>query len=412
MSSTGPAAAPTPTSTPHAVQTYLPARASREGVALCLSGGGFRAALFHLGALRRLNELGVLSRVTTITSVSGGSILSAHLADRVRAWPRPSERIEDWDASVVQPFLELTRKDFRTRPILKRLLPWNWLRDTTAVDALSALYERRLTSMRLQNLPAHPRFVFCATDISYAVNWEFSKDWMGDYRAGYMRPPAGLALARAVAASSCFPPVFDPLRPDLAPDRLTSGSAPKGPARDRIIRRLGLADGGLYDNMGLEPVWKNHATLLVSDGGSPFVASPDAGFLWRLQDYFSVAMEQVKALRKRWLIASFISGDLKGAYWGVGSTASHYGVARGYSESLAADVIARIRTDLNPFTPAEQAVLENHGYALADAAIQTHAPLLVEADAPPYAPPNPDWLDETKVREALSKSHRQKLFGR
>ena len=43
-------------------------------LALCLSGGGFRAALFHLGALRRLNELGILSRVDTIASVSGGSI--------------------------------------------------------------------------------------------------------------------------------------------------------------------------------------------------------------------------------------------------------------------------------------------------------------------------------------------------
>lgn len=394
----------------HAAEAYLPARSARQGVALCLSGGGFRAALFHLGALRRLNELGVLSKVTTITSVSGGSILSAHLADRIREWPRSGQPVEDWDAAVVRPFMELTRKDFRTAPILKRLLPWNWLRDTTAVDELSRLYERRLTRMRLDELPEQPRFVFCATDISYASNWEFSKSRMGDYKAGYMRPPPDLPLARAVAASSCFPPVFDPLRLRLRPGQLTGGSAPRVGARDRIVRRMGLSDGGLYDNMGLEPVWKNHATLLVSDGGSPFVASADAGFLWRLQDYFSVAMEQVKALRKRWLIASFIAGDLAGAYWGVGSTASHYGVASGYSESLASDVIARIRTDLNPFAVAEQAILENHGYALADAAIRTHASALIEAGAAPYRVPNPEWLDEDKVRDALRQSHRQRLF--
>ena len=48
--------------------------------ALCLSGGGYRAALFHLGVLRRLNELSILTSIDTFTSVSGGSILAAHLA--------------------------------------------------------------------------------------------------------------------------------------------------------------------------------------------------------------------------------------------------------------------------------------------------------------------------------------------
>src|SRR3954452_23892936 len=66
-----------------------------EGVALCLSGGGFRAALFHLGALRRLNELGILSQVEAISSVSGGSVVAAHLAERVRVWPARGEVISD-----------------------------------------------------------------------------------------------------------------------------------------------------------------------------------------------------------------------------------------------------------------------------------------------------------------------------
>src|SRR5690242_8688552 len=52
------------------------------GVAICLSGGGFRATLFHLGALIRLNELGVLSNVKVFSSVSGGSILNGVLATR------------------------------------------------------------------------------------------------------------------------------------------------------------------------------------------------------------------------------------------------------------------------------------------------------------------------------------------
>ena len=62
-----------------AAQTGPLPRASRRGIGLCLSGGRFRASLFHLGALRRLNERGILARkdFRTIASVSGGSITAA-----------------------------------------------------------------------------------------------------------------------------------------------------------------------------------------------------------------------------------------------------------------------------------------------------------------------------------------------
>ena len=55
-------------------------RAPEPGVALCLSGGGSRAMLFHAGALLRLNELGLLPRLARISSVSGGSIAAGALA--------------------------------------------------------------------------------------------------------------------------------------------------------------------------------------------------------------------------------------------------------------------------------------------------------------------------------------------
>jgi NTE family protein len=51
-------------------------------VGLCLSGGGYRAMLFHLGALWRLNQLGYLAKLDRVSSVSGGSITAAALARR------------------------------------------------------------------------------------------------------------------------------------------------------------------------------------------------------------------------------------------------------------------------------------------------------------------------------------------
>jgi predicted acylesterase/phospholipase RssA len=46
-------------------------------IGLALSGGGFRAAAFHLGVLRRLRELGVLGQIRVMSTVSGGSIVGA-----------------------------------------------------------------------------------------------------------------------------------------------------------------------------------------------------------------------------------------------------------------------------------------------------------------------------------------------
>src|SRR6516165_3702673 len=60
-------------------------------IGLALSGGGFRASIFHLGVIRRLEELGIMPDVSVISSVSGGSIIAAYYAcrmeDKVRSLP-------------------------------------------------------------------------------------------------------------------------------------------------------------------------------------------------------------------------------------------------------------------------------------------------------------------------------------
>ena len=47
-------------------------------IGLALSGGGFRASIFHLGVIRRLEELGIMKYVHVISAVSGGSIIAAY----------------------------------------------------------------------------------------------------------------------------------------------------------------------------------------------------------------------------------------------------------------------------------------------------------------------------------------------
>jgi NTE family protein len=100
-------------------------KAERVGIALALSGGGYRATLFHLGAVRRLNELGVLPQITTFCSVSGGSILNAQLATKL-PWPLPAPvPASQWNTFITEPIRRFTAQDIRTGSILKRWLPWN-----------------------------------------------------------------------------------------------------------------------------------------------------------------------------------------------------------------------------------------------------------------------------------------------
>ena len=374
----------------------------RTGLGLCLSGGGYRAALFHLGALRRLNELGILSRVDTIASVSGGSIASAFVADKLGGLALADGVYGGWDEAVARPFRRFARRNIRTAAILQIALPWNWLRPGSQTRKLQSFYRRHVTGQSLRQLPEKPRFVFCATDMLFGVNWVFARDRVGDYQVGYFKQVPDWPVARAVAASSCFPPPFQPMHLSLIPADLTAGKATaKGRYAD-IIARLKLTDGGVYDNMGLEPVWKSHADLLISDGGGTFKFEPDDHVLDRLNKYASIATNQVSALRRRWLFDRERNKTIRFARWHVGSAVANYDpAATGYSSALAKEVIRHIRTDMDCFSHAEIAVLENQGYLVADAALRKHAGHLLDP-CPPGArsrcPIPPGWTRTRRPR--------------
>lgn len=399
--------------------TYLPER-RRNGIGLCLSGGGFRATLFHLGALRRLNELGVLHRVRTISSVSGGSLMALVLADAIRklggalTGPFP-----DFDKQVAKPTDDLTSSNFRGRLLRRRLNPINFLRGREIVDHMATLLEKDTSKLKLRELPSAPNFVFCATDMAFGVNWVFERQRMGDYQVGYHSPPPDdYPAGRAAAASACFPPVFNPLRTKFKERDFKNGKYTDAETREKCLGGLRLTDGGNYDNMGLEPIWKSHEIVLVSDGGGPFEFTPDRGLKWRIFRYADIVQNQARALRRRWLIASFTTTNpatsrpvMDGTYWAVSSARSRYipTDSKGYSKAIARDFIANIRTDLDTFSEGERAVLENHGYFLADVAVRRHVSPLMPAPVPELKPPHPDWLDEKRVKDALKDSNKRKI---
>jgi NTE family protein len=362
------------------------------GVALALSGGGFRAVLFHCGALIRLNELGVLSRLDRVASVSGGSIVAGVMATRWSSLtPDTQGRFTNLSEEVIDPLRRFCTKRIDVKAVvLGAINPFR-----TTGDELADAYRDRLSlGVPLSTLPdAGPRFVFQATNYATGVSFRFSKPYCGDYRIGLIKGHA-FDVATAVTASSAFPPVFSPYVIDTDPDSFEPVLGSDLYTNVDFRRRLPLADGGVYDNLALETVWRRFETVLVSDAGKPFeFQSEPSASLGQLSRAADIAFNQALALRKRALIDAFEQKRQKGTYWGINTLIGSYLLgedALPVSPQATASLSA-MRTRLSPFSDDEQKRLINFGYAVSDAALRAHTPALI-GQASKGSWPYPDGL--------------------
>jgi NTE family protein len=267
-----------------------------------------------------------------------------------------------------------------------------------------------LTARPLAQLPRVPDFVYCATNLRFGVNFEFSRARVGDYQTGYLRgdadgpQPHDIPIATAVAASSCFPPVFGPLRLRTEGMRWTHGGY-RGVDRDRLVEQVDLTDGGVYDNLAMEPVIKHADVVLVSDGGSPFPFEPGRHLVSKLARYGAVMGNQANALRKRLYAELRRSEQIDGALWSL--TRMPRDAQFGYTPELVQSCLSRVRTDLDRFGRAEFEILVDHGYGACEAALESRPQLLHGSAERAPALPFPRWADEDEVERALALSHRR-----
>ncbi|MEI6226878.1 MAG: patatin-like phospholipase family protein, partial [Deltaproteobacteria bacterium] len=290
-------------------------RQVEDGVALCLSGGGYRAMVFHVGALWRLNELGMLRRIDRFSSVSGGSITAATLGLHWDELGFDDKGVAaNFKEALVIPIRRLASVTVDVGAILGGLL-WGGI-----AARVQAAYRKHLFGKKtLQDLPDEPRFVINATNVQSKVLWRFSKPYMADWRVGRVMKPR-VPLAVAVGASSAFPPFLSPVRLDLRHEKFEPGTGADLQSPPFTTRAV-LTDGGVYDNLGLETAWKRYRTVLVSDGGGATPAEPEPARDWARHTYrvLNVVDNQVRSLRKRQIMDGFQSGLRKGAYWSVWS---------------------------------------------------------------------------------------------
>jgi NTE family protein len=345
-----------------------PDKLVEPGVALCLSGGGYRAMLFHAGALKRLNELAYLPRLDRVTSVSGGSITAGVLGVR---WSdlrfNPDGVAVNFDDEVLAPLRALAGRTIDVRSIVSGIFG-----PRSIGDQMIRAYRKHLfQDATLQQLPDRPRFVINATNMQSGVLWRFSKPYMRDYKVGEIKNP-NTFVATAVAASAAFPPFLSPvrLRPKMDDYSPSDGEVLHAAPH---TTNVALTDGGVYDNLGLETAWKRYDTVLVSDGGGRLSPDPAVASDWARQGKraIDVINGQVSGLRKRHVIDSFKAGLRKGTYWGTYTDIADYKVADPlpcpHDKTL---LLADVATRLQALDRVTQERLMNWGYAVCDAAMR------------------------------------------
>jgi NTE family protein len=279
----------------------VPSAAPGLTVGATFSGGGFRATLAALGAVRCLADVGLLGSLRYASSVSGGSIANGLLA---RAWPQ-LRTAGFTSAAVDELLLDPVVGRLSSRSLKWSLISnvWRTVGTTTRTDVLAdQLDDWFFDGALLEHLDAEVRWVVNAANLVTGVRFGFERDVLGDYVSG-LSPTAGtgLRLAQAVAASAAVPGTFAPWQVDGV--RLPC-------AEDAPV----LLDGGVYDNTGTEAFdserYRDVFLVVMNAGGllrpGPYGRVPLVRDLARAN---SLLYRQSTTLRTRQLVERFRAGE-------------------------------------------------------------------------------------------------------
>ncbi|MYI47130.1 MAG: hypothetical protein F4123_12270 [Gemmatimonadetes bacterium] len=325
-------------------------------IAIALSGGGHRASLFGLGVLLYLTDAGRNRDVVSISSVSGGSLTNAWLAQRGDYSNLTPEELE---SRIVRPF---ARRVAHLGTLWASWTTWVYI-VTLAVGLVAAfalwwlpvdlvwrkicfvsglvgcgllaglrgrvcalafrrtLYSADGSPTLLREIERdNVQHVICATDVRAGHHVYFSGDFVCSYRLGW-GSPAECRLADAVQASAAFPGGFPP-RWLATKQHSFVGGARATP------RFMVLSDGGVYDNMAEQwPIgvrsrkrrWPTHSdalqepnTLVVVDGSGPMrwakvrrLRIPAVGEIFALLRVIRVLYDKTTATRRISLVDRF-----------------------------------------------------------------------------------------------------------
>lgn len=426
-------------------------QASQNGIALCLSGGGYRAALFHLGVVWRLNEVGLLPRLDAVSGVSGGAIFAGLLGTR---WEQLEfdgavVRAESFEREIVTPILALTRATIDTSAVLATVNPF-------ASNPLAEFYDRFLfRGAQLADLPAPgdgPVIELLATELSLGYSWYFYHDRTGSPSIGFVPNPK-VPLADVVTASTAVPGVFEPvyleldkslmrfrspevevreaisrLQWEIAQEESAMQTARgeneldieglwaelkslREQAREELRVPVQLVDGGVLDNLASNACQKSERSIVSDATVSTQIEAAEFG-----DSRFAIAMRSIDVmgnLNARNLAKELFRRSLALALNPVCADDddpnciepffSYIALSQGMPKNIQGlreedyelNRIARLPTRLKALTRDQQAALVNWGYVAAEGALRKNRSLqalLRAADIAPFALPLDDEI--------------------
>ena len=351
----------------------VPRTAFAGKIGLALSGGGFRASLYHLGVLARLAELDLLRNVEVLSCVSGGAIVGAYYYLKVRQLlhTKTNSQIcrEDYIQVVremIDEFVTGVQKNIRTRVAVNPLKNFRmfWGEEYSRTARAAELYEKylyarvkdgeegearwldKLTIAPLTTNPSGERtrdysfvpkyhnwrrdakvpiMVLNAATLNTGHTWQFTASWMGESPGGidveidgnerlrrmyYGDAPENYKQVRLGQAVGASAAVPGVFEP-LTMDSLYP---------ERIVR---LADGGVCDNQGVATLLEQDCkVILVSDASGQMESQPASsrgvfGVLLRTNDIFQARIREsqysnLKGRRRSNLLQGFMFVHLKG----------------------------------------------------------------------------------------------------
>lgn len=351
-----------------------------EKISLALSGGGSRAMAFHAGALRFFAEVGMLEKVAEISSVSGGSLLTGLIFSKSgMRWPTSQEYVSEIFAAVRS---TLSTTSIQASAAIRLVLPRYWQYYGSLPNLVArAIYMDWRVRGTLGDLPQSPVWSINCTTAENGRRFRFKQGRLGDYESGYAEAGT-FPLASAMATSAAFPVGIGPLR--LYATRFTWWKKPSWGAATEVqiaapSKLLHLYDGGVYDNLGLEPLFSASTGLpnkphrvIVLDAGAPlgrgfgmFSLNP-----LRIKRLMDLMMDQTRALRVRGFI-SYIKQSKRGGYLGIVRTPNIRSVIEAQkdpsaflSEELASQV-SSFPTSLSTLAEEDFDLIARHGYEMA-----------------------------------------------
>jgi NTE family protein len=357
-------------------------------IALALSGGGIRAIVFHLGVLRLLAERRLLEHVRRISTVSGGSLLvGLMLQENGIRWPSSEQ------------FLATMYPSLREK-LCHRSLQWGAVRQLRKPSNLRFIFSRaNLLALaiekewnvrsKLSELPTTPEWSINGTTAENGKRFRFKQGNIGDYQLGYAAP-GNFPLASALAVSAAFPGGFGPLRLN-AKDfdwRKRQWNAPVDTEESVDIghKALHLYDGGVYDNLGLEPFFDagqgktKHpgSVIIVSDAGRPLPSG--FSFLalnpFRLKRLADIMADQAHALRVRTFSNYLQQSPGRGAFIYIGTP------IEAELPCKSATFASSFPTTLRRIDLLEFDLLADHGYRVAKQVEQVYGLCAQQGNAP------------------------------